>query len=108
MQTKNKLREIINYYGVNNQQRKLQEEVFELQEAITIHELKQSVEYEIPLTELVDTREQIVEEMSDIYVILYQFAEIYDITNEEIKKIMTQKINRQIDRIEKEIEEENE
>ena len=50
------LLKIINHYGINNQQRKLEEEIFELQEAITIYELKNSVQYEIPLTELIATK----------------------------------------------------
>lgn len=37
---KNDLLKIILHYGVNAQQRQLAEEVFELQEAITTHELK--------------------------------------------------------------------
>lgn len=50
------LLKIIKHYGVNAQQRKLAEEVFELQEAITTHELKNSVSYEIPLTELTNIK----------------------------------------------------
>ena len=37
------LLKIIEHFGINNQQRKLQEEVFELQEAITTHELKKQL-----------------------------------------------------------------
>lgn len=98
----NKLLKIIQHYGVNSQQRKLQEEVFELQEAITTHELKQSVEYEIPLTEIVGTHEHIVEELSDCLVVLAQFQYYYNITDEEIYDVMQQKIDRTIKRIEKE------
>ena len=99
---KEDLLKIINHYGVNHQQRKLQEEVFELQEAITTHELKKSVEYEIPLTEIIGTKEHIAEEIADCLVMLEQFIEHYEISRFDIAKIMEQKINRQLERIRKE------
>lgn len=94
------LLKIIEHFGINNQQRKLQEEIFELQEAITTHELKKSVEYEIPLTEIIGTKEHITEEIADICVILRQFMEIYNITQDEISERMANKINRTLERIE--------
>ena len=97
---KEDLLKIIEHFGVNNQQRKLQEEIFELQEAITTHELKKSVEYEIPLTEIIGTKEHIIEEIADICVILRQFMEYYDITQDEISDRMINKINRTLERIE--------
>lgn len=96
------LLKIIKHYGINNQQRKLEEEVFELQEAITTHELKQSVEYDIPLTEIVGTKEHIVEEISDVLVLLGQIMHYYGTDIEEIKKQMKYKIERQLRRIENE------
>jgi NTP pyrophosphatase (non-canonical NTP hydrolase) len=98
----NDLFKIIRHYGVEPQQRKLAEEVFELQDAITTHELKQSVEYEIPLTELVGTKEHITEEIADVCVLLRQFMAYYDITQEDVNDIMLYKIGRQIGRIENE------
>lgn len=94
------LLKIIEHFGVNNQQRKLQEEVFELQEAITTHELKKSVEYEIPLTEIIGTKEHIIEELADIMLLLEQFKIHYGISNEEITKIFWEKVNRTLERIE--------
>ena len=73
------LLKIIKHYGINNQQRKLEEEVFELQEAITIYELKNSVQYEIPLTELIETKEHLTEECADVIVMLLQFMLYYDV-----------------------------
>ena len=99
---KKKLLKIINHYGVNNQQRKLAEEVFELQEAIINYELKSSVEYEIPLTEIIGSKEHIIEEMTDCMVLLSQFKEYYGITDEEITNNMQLKIKRQLERIENE------
>lgn len=90
---------IIEHFGVNNQQRKLQEEIFELQEAITIHEFKKTVEYEVPLFEIVGTREDIIEEMADVFILLGQFKSYFDVSDEELEKNILKKINRTLDRI---------
>ena len=99
---KEALEKIINFYGIYHQQRKFQEEVFELQEAITTHELKKSVEYEIPLTEIIGTKEHIAEELADVLVMLEQFRLYYDISLDDVKKIGKSKIDRQLKRIEEE------
>ena len=97
-----KLLKIINHYGVNNQQRKLEEEVFELQEAITIYELKNSVQYEIPLTELIATKEHLTEECADVFVLLGQILYYCNIDSDELNKMIDQKIKRQLERIKNE------
>ena len=94
------LLKIIKHYGINSQQRKLEEEVFELQEAITTHELKQSVEYDIPLTEIVGNKEHITTEIADVLVLLGQIIHYYDIEVSDIEKNMEYKIMRQLRRIE--------
>lgn len=99
------LLKIIKHYGVNAQQRQFAEEVFELQEAITQHELKESVSYEIPLTELTDTREHIAEEIADVMIMLNQFKAYYNIPNETILVFMRGKVNRQLERIKNEVKE---
>ena len=99
---KENLLKIIQHYGVNAQQRQLAEEVFELQEAITTHELKNSVSYEIPLTELIDAKQHIAEEIADVMVLLNQFKAYYDIPNETILVFMRGKVNRQLERIKNE------
>lgn len=96
------LLKIIKHYGINSQQRKLEEEVFELQEAITTHELKQSVEYDIPLTEIVGTKEHITTEIADVLVLLGQIIHYYQIEVSDIEKNIEYKIMRQIKRIQKE------
>lgn len=99
---KEDLLKIIKHYGVNAQQRQLAEEVFELQEAITTHELKNSVSYEIPLTELIDAKQHIAEEIADIAVLLNQFIDYYDLDGEKIQEIADYKIKRQLERIKNE------
>lgn len=101
---KEDLLKIINHYGVLPQLKYFQSEVFELNEAIITHELKKSVEYEIPLTEIIGTKEHIAEEIADVMVMLEQFKNYYDISSEEITKIFWSKVYRQLDRIEKEKE----
>lgn len=99
---KSDLLKIISHYGVNNQLRKFNEETFELEEAIITHELKRSVEYEIPLTEIIGTKEHITEEIADCLVMLNQFVEYYEIQESDIYMIMEQKIDRQLDRMKEE------
>ena len=99
---KEDLLKIINRYGVMPQLKYFQSEVFELNEAIITHELKQSVEYEIPLTEIIGTKEHITEEIADVMVMLEQFKLYYDISSEEITEIFWSKVNRQLERIENE------
>ena len=91
------LLKIIEHFGVNNQQRKLAEEVFELQEAITEYRYDENKIY--PEVEKC-LKGHIAEEIADICVILRQFMEHYDITQDEISDRMADKINRTLERIE--------
>lgn len=99
---KDDLLKIIQHYGVNHQQRKFNEEVFELQEAINTYELKETVQYEIPLTEIIGTKEHITEEIADCLVLLKQFQVYYDISAEQIKEVMRFKTKRQLERMKNE------
>lgn len=100
---KNDLLKIILHYGVNAQQRQLAEEVFELQEAITTHELKNSVSYEIPITEIVETREHIAEEIADVTCLLDQLMVYYAIDADKIYETVSRKVDRQLERIKNEV-----
>lgn len=97
-----KLLKIINHYGITPQLKYFQSEVFELNEAIITHELKKSVEYEIPLTEIIGTKQHIAEEIADVMVMLEQFKLYYGISSEDIKNIFWSKIDRQLERIKNE------
>ena len=100
-----KLLKIINKFGINNQQRKLAEEVFELQEAIMeMQNKKWEMEGKGPeVVEpiLNDYRLHIAEEIADVEVMLLQFKEYYYIDGKDILKIMNEKIDRTIDRMKK-------
>ncbi len=50
------------------------------------------------------SKEHIKEEIADVMVLLKQFQLYYDISTEEIKSIMKDKIARQLERMAKEVE----
>lgn len=106
------LRKIINYYGINTQLKYFQSEVFELNEAIIKDRNSGCLENVIdnvfrlfaPLINTTYTdksREHIKEEIADVMVMLKQFQLYYDISTDEIKEVMKNKVARQIERITK-------
>ena len=103
IEPKEKLLKIINHYGVIPQLKHFQSEVFELNEAIInfeneiIHCDSIADEGYIKLM-----KNHIVEELSDVMVMLEQFKLYYGISSEEITKIFWSKVDRQLERIEKE------
>jgi len=90
---------IINHYGVLPQLKYFQSEVFELNEAIIRYE-------NIPDGVLKPTKdkykEHIAEETADVMVMLEQFKLYYDISSEDITSIFCEKVERQLERIERE------
>lgn len=96
---KEDLLKIIKHYGVNHQQRKLNEEVFELQEAILEFEHDEYTYYSEVEKSL---KNHITEELADVMVLIEQFKLYYGISSEEVVKIFWQKVNRQLERIENE------
>jgi len=105
-----KLRMIINHYGIRNQLKHFQSEVYELNEAILIKNNSGVLENVIDgisrvlLTTIGSDytdyrRNHIKEEIADVMVMLCQFKEHYHIDGKEIMKIMNEKIDRQLKRI---------
>ncbi len=88
---KDKLLEIINYYGWNKQLKYIHTEYFELDEAILDYENVEGVKQEY--------RNHIAEEIADIMVMLKQFQYSYGIDDKYIEDMMNIKIDRQLDRI---------
>ena len=100
-QMKENLLKIINNYGLSSQLKKLSEEIFELQEAIVIRERDyKSCDTTIKMD--MENKKHIEEEFADCCIVLEQFKAYYNLDNDRIINIMKQKINRQLDRIEKE------
>lgn len=98
---KNDLLKIINHYEVDNQLKKLNEEVFELIEAIRDYE-EDYIKVDCVEDYVQYAKEHVEEEFADVLVLLNQFLEYYDLNKENIKKIMLQKINRQLERMKEE------
>lgn len=100
-----KLKQIINHYGVVPQLKYLQSEVFELNESIIRYEeLQKSAIAELDCNQQWDDeyKQHITEELADVMVMLCQFKEHYEIDGNKIMDIMNQKIDRQLERIENE------
>ena len=90
-----KLLKIISHYGLNAQLKYMHTEYFELDEAImTIDKVEFS-------------NKHIAEELADVMVMLKQIQLYFNISDEEIDKIASEKIDRQLERIEKEREDEH-
>lgn len=98
---KNKLLKIIEHYGVLPQLKYFQSEVFELNEAIITREIDWKI-IDTTAKDIERDEEHIAEEIADVMVMLEQFRYYYDIKNETIERIMEEKIERQLKRIEKE------
>lgn len=105
-----KLRKIINHYTVKKQLKYFQSEVFELNEAIlnynsggilenVISGITQAVGQVIGVEAKDYKKEHIKEEIADVMVMLKQFQLYYDISTDDIKKIMKEKVDRQLERI---------
>lgn len=88
------LLKIIEHYGVMAQLKYFQSEIFELNEAIIRHDQEAYTND--------DCTEHILEEIADVLVMLFQFKEYYKIDGNDILKIMNEKIQRQLERIENE------
>lgn len=79
---------IILHYGRNHQLRKMAEESYELIEAVLNG----------------DQTEHVAEEIADCRVMLEQIKQLYCITEEKIVEIANKKIDRQLERIQNERE----
>lgn len=84
------LLEIIKHYGLRNQLKKLSEEVYELQEAILLDEGGE------------ESYQHICEERADVEVLLRQLDEYFDLKFSDISKWIVKKVNRTLERIDKE------
>lgn len=93
---KNKLLQIIQHYGIDNQLRKFNEENFELIEAI--HRLKNFDVIKILARSTLI--KNIKEEIADNLVLLSQFILYYNINLDDIEEIFKQKVERQLKRME--------
>lgn len=98
---KNDLLKIINHYEVDNQLKKLNEEIFELIEAIRDYE-ENYIKVDCDKDYVQQFKEHIEEEFADVMVLLSQIKYYYELDSERIKKIMEEKIARQLERMKNE------
>jgi len=97
---KDKLLEIINHYGIDKQLKYIHSEYFELDEAIIVDNWSKDILNDKEYKECrKDNIEHIAEELADVMVMLKQFQYYYEISDEEIEKIMQEKVDRQLERI---------
>ena len=88
---KEQLQEIVNHYGADHQKDKLFEEMAELQKEVCKEkDSKGDISH-------------IAEELADVYVMLQQMQLIYGITDEKVEMEAQKKIERTLDVIEGEI-----
>lgn len=99
MSNMERYKNVLEHFGIRNQMKKLNEECFELLEAISnyeddvVYEGKKDNEY------LNIFRDHIIEEMADILTILTQFIVKYNIIAPEIDGVMEEKLTRTEERI---------
>lgn len=94
---KKDLLKIINEYGVLDQLKYFQSEVFELNEAI-IRYIEGDENY-FDCKDDKEMREHIKEEIADVLCMLRQFQYYYKFKDDEIDSIVEYKVNRQLERM---------
>lgn len=100
-----KLKSIIEYYGYRNQLKKFNEESFEVIEAVMDLEEQIITCCECGCSEqhTKHEREHLEEEIADALVLLNQFIYYYDLNENDIMDTVYKKIDRQLARIEEEV-----
>lgn len=101
---KENLLQIINHYGVLPQLKQFNEEAYELIEAIRNYEYQYDACEVIGYKEyhIEKEKEHIAEEIADVLNMVEQFMYYYDIDIQDVIEIKHKKINRQLERIENE------
>ena len=102
---KEKLKHIIEYYGYRNQLKKFNEESFEVIEAVMDLEEQIVTCCECGCSEChtKHERKHLEEEIADALVLLNQFIYYYDLNENDIMDTVYKKIDRQLARIEEEV-----
>lgn len=97
---KDKIKRIANHYGLAKQQRQLAEECGELIQATSKYMRFQEESY--ALTVDWTYLQNVIEEIADVEVMLDEIKHLLNISDEAIEAIKERKVNRQLERIEKE------
>ena len=92
---RDRIKKIINYYGIMKQLKYIHTEYFELDQAIIDYEnLK-----DFSISDKKYLKSHIKEEVADVLLMLDQIIAYYDLDFDEISEIMEYKMNRQLERI---------
>lgn len=95
--------DIINHFGLRAQMKKLNEETYELLEAIDNYEdawlEQEGLEPYYTASEMAIFRDHVVEEMGDVLLLLTQFIARYEIAKPELDIWMDSKLDRTNERI---------
>ena len=98
------LLKIIEHYGLNNQLKKLSEELYEFQEAVLLYDVLKTIKEDFKDEVLEKNTEYIykcvLEEYADLCVLLSQFELYFDLNEDEVWQVMKNKVDRQLKRIE--------
>ena len=97
MNLNEKEKTIIEHYGVLHQLKYFYSEIFELTEAIINHELFMDIDS--INSQLAIAYSHLCEEISDVQMMLNQFKRFYNVSDITIDRIMNEKANRQLERI---------
>ena len=98
MTAEQKIQYIADHYGYEPQSRQLIEEMAELTVALNKAWRSRHAYVETPNTDYVDY-ENILEEMVDVLIMIWQIKYLLGIGEGELSHIMEQKLDRQIERI---------
>lgn len=93
-----KIREIAQHYGYDSQTRQAIEELAELIQAISKH-VRFFGNTRLSKSAPCEERNRVIEEMADVTIMLIQLKELLGITDDDIKKEMARKVNRQMGRM---------
>lgn len=93
---KSDLKFICNHYGVKHQIKRVQSEVFELNEAILDYEKAIDDQYVHDFDKLM---EHVIEEYADVFNMLLQIIVVYNIKIEDIFKMMRKKADKQLNKM---------
>lgn len=93
-------KKIFNHYGFDNQLLQFCEEVGELIQALNKFRRKA---WKANKQQVEHLRKKVVEEISDVYLMLYQFELFFPIYDMEVDEVIDEKVERQIKRVESEV-----
>ena len=96
-----KLLKIVNHYGLMKQLKYIHSEYFELDEAIINCKVDEYKRFDY------DKVLHVAEEIADVMVMLKQFQYYYGINDSYIENVMNAKIDRQLDRVKADVQNNN-